>query len=170
MIATLPGLLVSGLHLAIGDVDDLSGYVTTVKAEDPTHFGHLAGNDCMRRVGEATRSWIAQSLEHWPFAVCATFGGDEVIIVASGRPYDDFLAALNDLAESIRCAAPRACSFVAATATPLQCPGCANDVFRQLISQVDKHLFRHKAEARKAGLGLNGAILNVGFLDHTPRC
>src|ERR1022692_3662155 len=46
MIAALPGLASDGLHLAIGDVDDLRGYVTAANANDPTLFGHLAGNDC----------------------------------------------------------------------------------------------------------------------------
>src|ERR1022692_2790110 len=91
MIAVLPGLATDGLHLAIGDVDDLRGYVSAANADDPTLFGHLAGNDCMRRVGEATRRWVADHLDFWPFAMCATFGGDEVIVAAAGQPYETFI-------------------------------------------------------------------------------
>ncbi len=48
MIAVLPRLATSGLHFAISDVDDLTGYVTAAKAYDRTLFGHLAGSDSER--------------------------------------------------------------------------------------------------------------------------
>jgi GGDEF domain-containing protein len=166
MIALLPELATKGLHLAIGDVDDLRGYVTAVKSEDLTLFGHLAGNDCMQRVGGATRRWAAEILERWPFAICATFGGDEVIIAAAGRPYDVFMEALTELASRIRSAAPRPCSFASATTMPMTClVGTAEDTYRRFVSHVDKSLFRHKTATRKAGSIVDGALVDVGTLE-----
>lgn len=166
MIALLPGLATDGLHLAIGDVDDLRGYITTANADDPNLFGHLAGNDCMRRVGHATRRWAADYLDFWPFAVCATFGGDEVIIAAAGRPYEAFIDALTELVSRIRSTAPRPCSFTSATTVPSPyIAGTAEDAYRRLVSRVDKCLFCHKASARDAGSTLAGALIDAGTLE-----
>ena len=168
LIALLPGLATDGLHLAIGDVDDLRGYITAASANDATLFGHLAGNDCMRRVGETTRRWAADYLEFWPFAVCATFGGDEVIVAASGRPYDAFIDALTELVSRIRSTAPRPCSFASATTMPMTDNiGNSEDAYRRLVSRVDKCLFCHKASARDAGSTLAGALVDIGSLELT---
>jgi GGDEF domain-containing protein len=166
MIAVLPGLATDGLHLAIGDVDDLRGYVTAAKADEPNLFGHLAGNDCMRRVGEATRRWAVDILDSWPFAVCATFGGDEVIVAAAGWSYDVFIDTLTELISRIRSAAPRPCSFASATTKPMAgIVSTAADAYRDLVSRVDKCLFYHKASARNAGSTLAGALVDVGTLE-----
>jgi GGDEF domain-containing protein len=168
IIAVLPELAKDGLHLAIGDVDDLRGYVTAANADDPSLFGHLAGNDCMRRVGDATRRWVADYLDFWPFAVCATFGGDEVIVAAAGRPYDAFIDALTELVSRIRSTAPRPCSFASATTTPMAYTvGTAEDAYRRLVSRVDKCLFSHKASARHTGSTVAGALVDVGTLELT---
>jgi GGDEF domain-containing protein len=167
LIASLPELAADGLHLAIGDVDDLRGYVTAARADDPTLFGHLAGNDCMRRIGEATRGWAAEMLDGWPFAVCATFGGDEVIVAASGRPYAAFVDALAELALRIRSTAPRACSFASATTAPMACSdSTAADTYRRCIAHVDGCLFYHKAAARESGTMLGGVVVDVGALPY----
>jgi GGDEF domain-containing protein len=166
IIASLPALAAQGLHLAIGDVDDLRGYVTAAKADDPTRFGHLAGNDCMRRVGEATCRWAADVLDGWPFAVCATFGGDEVIVAASGRPYPAFLDALRDLMRRIRSTAPRPCSFASATVAPVpSLLGSAEGAYRRVVAHIDECLFRHKAVARQAGPGLGGTLVDLSILE-----
>jgi GGDEF domain-containing protein len=163
MIAALPDLAPGGLQLAIGDVDDLRGYVSAVRADDSALFGHLAGNDCMRRVGDATRAWAADVLEAWPFAVCATFGGDEVIVAAAGRPYDAFLEALTDLSLRIRSAAPRTCSFASANTSPTVCTVAeARQAYRRLVSRVDEALFLQKATVRMAGASLGGSLVDVG--------
>ena len=168
MIAALPGLANEGLHLAIGDVDDLRGYVTAANANDANLFGHLAGNDCMRRVGDATRRWVTDYLDFWPFAVCGTFGGDEVIVAAAGRPYDAFIDALAELGSRIRTNSPRPCSFASATTMPMaDIVGTAEDTYRRLVSRVDKCLFFHKAAARDAGSTLAGTLVNLGVLDLT---
>jgi GGDEF domain-containing protein len=168
MIAVLPGLAADGLHLAIGDVDDLRGYVNAANANDSTLFGHLAGNDCMRRVGDATRTWAADYLDFWPFAICATFGGDEVLIAAAGRPYDAFIDALAELRSRIRSAAPRPCSFASATTMPMaHLAGTVEDTYRRLVSRVDRCLFCHKASARDEGSTLAGALVDLGTLELT---
>jgi GGDEF domain-containing protein len=165
MIAVLPELATTGLHLAIGDVDDLRGYVNAAKGDDPTQFGHLAGNYCMRRVGLATRQWAAEILDYWQFAICATFGGDEVIVTAAGRPYEDFLAALSVLAGRIRSNSPRPCSFASATTLPMQrMSAAAGDIYRDLLSRVDRCLFCHKAAAKNDGASLDGALIDVGAM------
>ncbi len=166
LIALLPGLMSGGVHLTIGDVDDLRGYITTAGSSDPTMFGHLAGNDCMRRVGETTRRWEVTALDGWPFAVCATFGGDEVIVAAAGRHYSIFLDAVADLILRIGAAAPRTCSFASATTVPKANSICtAEDTYRRLLYRIDKCLFSWKAAARNAGSILGGALVDMGRLD-----
>ena len=163
IIAGLPALAINGLHLAIGDVDDLRGYVNGARGGDPTLFGHLAGNDCMRRVGLATRQWAADNLDGWPFAICATFGGDEVIVAAAGRPCEHFLDALSVLAARIRTSAPRPCSFASATSRPMdRLIASAEDTYRDLLSRVDRRLFCHKADVRNSGESLNGSLMDIG--------
>ncbi len=165
IIAGMPALATTGLHLAIGDVDDLRGYVNVARDGDPTLFGHLAGNECMRRVGLATRRWAAETLECWPLAICATFGGDEVIVAAAGRPYEDFRAALSVLTCRIRASAPRPCSFASATSIPMEgLIARAGDTYRDFLSRVDRRLFYHKAESRNSGESLNGALIDIGAM------
>ena len=162
----LPALAPHGLHLAIGDVDDLTGYVTAANAADPTMFGHLAGNDCMRRVGRATRKWAEEMLSDWPFWVCSTFGGDEVIVAAAGGTYNAFNLALNELVARIRSASPRPCSFACATTVPMPCDVASNGVaYRRLVARVDKALFHRKQAARDAGARLDGALVDVGAVE-----
>jgi GGDEF domain-containing protein len=147
-------------------VDDLRGYVNVSNANDPTLFGHLAGNDCMRRVGDATRRWVADYLDFWPFALCATFGGDEVIVAAAGQPYDAFIDALSELVSRIRSTAPRPCSFASATTMPrARIVGTAEGAYRRLVSRIDKRLFCHKASARDASSTVAGALVDVGALE-----
>jgi hypothetical protein len=124
----------------------------------------------MRRVGNATRRWAVDYLEFWPFAVCATFGGDEVIVAAAGRPYDAFIDALAELATQIRSTSPRPCSFASATTIPMvnhPFIGSAEDAYRRLVSRVDKCLFSHKAATRDAGSTITGALVDVGTLELT---
>ena len=165
IIAALPALAIKGLHLAIGDVDDLRGYVNIARENDPTLFGHLAGNDCMRRVGLATRQWAADFLDGWPFAICATFGGDEVIVAAAGRPYEEFLDALSVLVSRIRTSAPRPCSFASATSIPMnRSLARAEDTDRAFLSRVDRRLFYYKVETRNSGKSLNGDLIDAGAM------
>jgi len=163
LLEELPALAPLGVHLAIGDVDDLRRYVTERRAADPEMFGHLAGNDCMRRVGAATLSWERRALAGWPFAVCATFGGDEVIVAAAGLPFASFVAAVRQLASDIRRSSPRSCSFAVATTHPA--PTRLVDVpssYRALVARVDAALFDRKDALRAAGTDPRGEVVVLG--------
>lgn len=165
LLAVVP----EGVHLAIGDVDDLKAYVTESRTVDPTMFGHLAGNDCMRQVGAVTLRWARAALSGCALAVCGTFGGDEVIVAASGRPYEDFLASVRELANLIRALTPRSCSFAVgsaiSTATALTDGGPA---YRLLVSSVDAALFDAKAALRARDLDPCGEVIDIGVVDLEP--
>lgn len=166
---TLPALVPAGVHLAIGDVDDLRTHVMTRRTSDPTAFGHLAGNDCMRRVGAVTRAWAGAELAAWPFSLCGTFGGDEVIVAAAGRLYPVFAALVRRLADDLRASAPRPCSFATATiASPRPADVDGAVAYRTLVATVDEALFATKAELRARGAAPNGDVVDVGAIDLCP--
>jgi GGDEF domain-containing protein len=162
----LPRVANAGLHLAIGDVDGLREYVTERRSADPASFGHLAGNDCMRRIGALTGEWARTHLAvGWTFRICGTFGGDEVIVSAVGLPHERFVEAIALLCQQIRASAPRPCSFalgtlVAREVTEYQAPGA----YRTFVSQIDASLFDAKEEWRAGGGLLNGRVLDVGHI------
>jgi diguanylate cyclase (GGDEF)-like protein len=49
------------------------------------HYGHQAGDDCLRRVAAAVRSAVAMRLGDF----VARYGGEEIIAVLTGRTHDD---------------------------------------------------------------------------------
>lgn len=49
------------------------------------HYGHQAGDDCLRRVAAAVRSAVAMR----PRDLVARYGGEEIIAVVSGRTHAD---------------------------------------------------------------------------------
>lgn len=160
----LPVYLPSGVHLAIGDVDDLKRYVTQIASTDPTMFGHLAGNDCMRRVGDATLEWARTVFQGWQLRACGTFGGDEVIIAAAGGGHLQFVRQIRQLAEAIRSRAPRPCTFAAATAVTRGPSLTGAALYRELVASVDRALFDQKSSLRSAGGEPNGQLVDVGVL------
>ena len=165
LVEMLPRHQAQGVHLAIGDVDDLKAYVSRIDTADPSHFGHLAGNECMRVIGMATRAWADERLGDWPFAVCGTFGGDEVIVAAAGRPYASFVDHVRALAATLRRDAPRPMSFVTATLAPTEGRlGDPHDVYRGFVAQVDAQLFTYKADVRRRLGAPCGELLDVGVL------
>lgn len=147
------------MHLAIGDVDDLRGYVTSQKAENEYLFGHVAGNDCMRRVGRAVCSWWGTEFKEWDDLICGTFGGDEVIVLARGGVRSDFGAALSRLGRAINLSAPRPCSF-SWTSIDASTRRDATPVveFRKIVSALDHHLFMQKSRKHAAGILVTGEI------------
>jgi GGDEF domain-containing protein len=163
LIEMIPALASDGLHLAIGDVDGLRDYVSERRAADPTHFGHLAGNACMQTIGRVTAQWAAAELSGSAFHVCGTFGGDEVIIAASGISHELFTAKIRKLCGTIRDAAPRPCSFALGTLTNQSVTrDSAADAYRQLVSRVDARLFREKEDALRNGAHLDGSVTVLG--------
>ncbi len=167
VIERLSGFAGTAVHFAIGDVDDLTGYVTTIRTEDPTMFGHLAGNACMRSVGEATRAWVAGTPQRWPFVLVGTFGGDEIIAVAAGVDIDEFGAAIAVLADAIRSHAPRPCSIAFGTAEilaghePVQ-------VYRHVVSCIDAALFSLKTVKRAQAEECDGDVISIGSIPDIP--
>jgi GGDEF domain-containing protein len=163
LIDMLPMVAGDGLHIAIGDVDGLRNYVSERRSADPSHFGHLAGNACMRTIGRVTAGWAAAELSDSAFHVCGTFGGDEVIIAASGISHEQFASKIDKLCRDIRDAAPRPCSFALGTlADRTVTRGGAADAYRRLVSTVDACLFHEKEYARQAGGHLDGSVTNLG--------
>lgn len=167
LVRAIPSLLDIGFHLAIGDVDGLKEYVSSRNMEDGSMFGHLAGNECMRRVGVATRAWGEELRQRYPFFVCGTFGGDEVIVAASGMTYPDFRDSIVRLACDIRVSAPRPCSFASGTFASLPQPDCfaPMDVYRMIVSRVDATLFRWKQDIHK----LDNLVFDAGDIVSSPR-
>lgn len=148
MVAEMARIAPLGVHLAIGDVDDLSEYVSRSNETDPSHFGHLAGNECMTRVGEVTKSW-AKGLDPWAFSICATFGGDEVIIAAAGGSPGAFSNAVESLRDGLMRDCPCPLSFAVGGLAPHELPSEeAASVYRRLVAHVDAALFAAKAAAR----------------------
>lgn len=169
LTAYLPVVASSGAHLAIGDVDDLRGYVNQHRADDPTHFGHLAGNACMQALGRVTRVWAERTLMSWPFALCGTFGGDEVIIAAAGKSYDEFVVQIHRLIRDIAESVPRTCSFSAGTLTVRGLTTADQEhAYRHFVSVVDAALFARKAALRAAHLDPKGDFEDVGAVALEP--
>lgn len=163
IIKMIPMLVSDGLHIAIGDVDGLREYVSERRAADPTHFGHLAGNACMQTIGRVTAGWAAAELSGSAFHVCGTFGGDEVIIAVSGMSHELFASKIHGLCHTIRCAAPRPCSFALGTlANQTVTDDGAAEAYRKFVSMIDARLFREKEDARRDGGHLDGFVSNLG--------
>ncbi len=162
----LLALAPTGVHLAIGDVDDLKAHVTERRLSDPLMFGHIAGNICMRTVGSLTLQWAEEALQDWLFSACGTFGGDEVIVAAAGRPYEEFVDRVGELADAIRSMAPRPCSFATGSLTQEDVDELDPDIaYLRLVTSVDAALFDHKCELRAQGIAPNGAMVNQGRID-----
>ncbi|MDH6108196.1 GGDEF domain-containing protein [Kitasatospora sp. MAP12-15] len=162
----LPLFAGDGLHVAIGDVDGLREYVSERRAGDPTSFGHLAGNACMQTVGKVTAGWAAAELADAEFHVCGTFGGDEVIVAASGLSHERFADKIHELCRLIKATAPRPCSFALGTLedhTVTQ--SGAFTAYRHIVSMVDARLFHVKEEARNNGGHLDGAVTDLGLVN-----
>jgi GGDEF domain-containing protein len=113
--AELPTLLELSLSsgtavgLAIGNVDNLKEYVEGVKAVDAQSFGHLAGNALMGRLGTIARNWL---WHHGPSPAClATFGGDEIVLVAETSSRNSFYDDVARLRDQVCDGLPRSVSF-----------------------------------------------------------
>jgi hypothetical protein len=170
VIEMLPTLVRDRLHIAIGDVDGLREYVSERQSADPSHFGHLAGNACMKTIGWITVKWAAVALIDCGFQLCGTFGGDEVIIAASGISHELFAAKIDELCHSIRGMAPRPCSFALGTLEDrIVTEADAADCYRRFVSMIDARLFGEKEYARREGRSLQGSVTDlgrIGTLDH----
>ncbi|MGH3871663.1 MAG: hypothetical protein ACRDSR_09140 [Pseudonocardiaceae bacterium] len=166
MIKALPRFAGDGLHMAIGDVDGLREYVSERNSTDPASFGHLAGNACMQTIGRLTNGWATAELSDIAFKVCGTFGGDEVIVGASGLSHELFTDKIHELCRTIKVSSPRPCSFALATLEDrtVTRDGAA-DAYRHFVSMVDAQLFQEKEQARRDGDRLDGAVTDLGIVN-----
>ncbi|MGF1425339.1 hypothetical protein [Kitasatospora sp. LaBMicrA B282] len=165
LVEMVPLFAGDGLHFAIGDVDGLREYVSERRAGDPTSFGHLAGNACMQTVGRVTAGWAAVELTDAAFRVCGTFGGDEVIVAASGISHEQFADRIRKLCRMLKASAPRPCSFALGTLEDRTVTkGKAFAAYRHIVSKVDARLFQVKEQARSDGRHLNGSVTDLGLV------
>jgi GGDEF domain-containing protein len=155
-----PALLVDALRagarvgFAIGDVDGLKEHVETIRSTDPESFGHLAGNALMRRLGNVARDWwLRTGIKQ---GCLATFGGDEIVLVAEIPHAPQFTRVVCDLRDRLRDTLPRPVSFAATTITPDLLPTTVvgeewtAEFCTHLIGEVDRALLTHK-QARRLG-------------------
>jgi GGDEF domain-containing protein len=165
LIKMLPLVSADGLHVAIGDVDGLRAYASERRPSDPSSFGHLAGNACMRTIGRQTRAWASAELGDFPFSACGTFGGDEVIVGASGLHHETFASKIRLLCEAIKVASPRPCSFALATIKDgTVTTENAAGAYRTLVSTVDAQLLHEKEHARLTDGHLHGTVTDLGMV------
>lgn len=136
------------LGLAIGDVDNLKEYVERAKAADAESFGHLAGNALMARLGTVSRNWM---FERGPEHAClATFGGDEIVLLADSVDDAVFGDHVHDLRDTLCDVLPRTVSFATAVLTPEHVPGTVtgDQWWREFtihaLGAVERSLFHHK--------------------------
>jgi hypothetical protein len=74
-----------------------------------------------------------------------------------------FASKIHDLCRTIRCTAPRPCSFALGTlANQTVTRDSAADAYRQFVSMIDARLFREKEDARRDGGHLDGFVSNLG--------
>lgn len=153
----------AGLHLAIGDVDDLGEYISQKNHDDDRFYGHLAGNNCMCIIGEITRTWHNTNLSWAKKSILATFGGDEVIVAAIGGTHAEFSTCISSLASLIEENAPRPCSFVTGHFQyASQIAERTFDPYRSIIGQVDEALLQQKERRKREGSKTRRQIWALG--------
>lgn len=159
----LPKLVRSTLSIAIGDVDNLSDYVLERRFDDPTMFGHLAGYDCMSKIGYLVRTWETKRNHQWPELICSSFGGDEIIIAALNNHNTStiFIKEIEMLSEMILSKAPRPCSFAVANFKLPKVVPNSFKLYRHMISKVDRELFNLKKERTESNKVPYGIVIEV---------
>lgn len=141
-----------GLCLAIGDVDDLKVFVEGVNGADPAWFGHLAGNRVMAKLGLVTRAVAAERLANARWWCAATFGGDEIILLA-GAERELFQQVVVELRDRLAAELPTSVSF-AYGCYPHPGPLAskpAHTAGLRMLASIDRALFSLKRAARAAG-------------------
>jgi GGDEF domain-containing protein len=148
--------------LAVGDVDDLKRYVERSNETDAESFGHLAGNRIMAKIGQLARDVAAECLADVHLWCAATFGGDEIIILAdisAGRFREVLLELRRRFAQEL----PTSVSFAYgryAHPGPLA-PERGHAEALAILASIDRALFSVKRMARERGDGPRGELLEV---------
>lgn len=128
------------ITLAIVDIDHFKILNDT--------YGHLAGDDCLKRVGE-----ILKKLTKRPSDICARYGGEEFAIVLGNTGLENSLDLMNQLFEDIRdlgipnvnSPVSRIMTVSAGVATVI--PDCEKSE-RELIAAADRQLYCAKNDGR----------------------
>lgn len=148
--------------LAIGDVDGLKRHVEQTNASDPAYFGHLAGNRVMAKLGQVTRALAADRLGEACWWCAATFGGDEVILLADVGQ-ETFQELMLDLRNRLASELPTSVSFAYGRQLhpgPLAMEqACA--VGLHLLASIDRALFSLKRRACELGEVPRGELLEL---------
>lgn len=152
------------LGIAIGDVDNLKEYVENTRSRNAGAYGHMAGCALMQTLGQTAARWFTAL--NPSLGCAATFGGDEIIIVLAVRPGDDtvFESLIVDLRNEFYDSLPRSVSFgwTVAFEDPVSPVDEGWKHYRsrstELLSAVDRTLFRQKSALRAAGLPCDGFV------------
>ncbi len=151
--------------LAIGDCDEFKAFVERERAVDPRTWGHQVGNKVMADLGRLARCWLDRLDERIPAAALATFGGDEILVVADttdGPPFRVLIAELRDL---FRTFLPVTVSFAYATLDQAALPTSTigetwpTEWTSHVIGGIDRTLFSAKRARRD-----HRADIPLGFL------
>ena len=142
--------------IAIGDVDDMKHYVESTKTKHPWLFGHLAGNALMSNLGKCSLDWLQKW--HAPWAALSSFGGDEVILVATGLERSEFASSVRSLCNILSEELPCSVSFAYGWFTRSEKSPMDMSPFFQhyatALTQVDRALFRSKMRRNNSnGIG-----------------
>jgi GGDEF domain-containing protein len=163
---TLPDLLRDAVRdgrtvgLAIGDCDDFKAFVERERAVDPRTWGHLVGNKVMADLGRLARCWLDRLDERIRAAALATFGGDEIVIVADVTDGPAFGAVVAELRDLFRIFLPVTVSFAYATLDRTTLPAATSgdawpaEWMAHVVGSVDRKLFaaKHARRDQKADI------------------
>lgn len=158
------------IGVAVGDVDNLKAHVERRNTIDAQSFGHLAGNAVMARLGAIARAWLWST---GPAHAClATFGGDEIVVVAEAPDQPTFSRQVGELRDASGACLPCTVSFATDVISPNTVGSNHDDQWWrdyivQSVGQIDRTLFAHK-HARKSGEPIPDGFVVAAQL-HLPR-
>ncbi len=135
----------TALSLLMIDIDHFKNY--------NDHYGHLAGDDCLRRVAQTLRDNLSR-----PADLVARYGGEEFVVLLPLTPLGGAMGISNQLCKAIsNLAIPHANSGAADRVT-ISVGACTvvpetSLTEQSLISHADEQLYRAKHEGRNRTIG-----------------
>lgn len=120
------------------------------------HYGHVAGDDCLRRVAELLASAAAR-----PRDLAARYGGEEFVLVLPETDAEAAMAVaercrglvLDEMIPHARSTAAGCLSISVGVGTVVPAEDASPEAF---IAEVDRSLYRAKAEGRNCICGASG--------------
>jgi diguanylate cyclase (GGDEF)-like protein len=130
----------ASLGLAMIDVDHFKAY--------NDHYGHAAGDDCLRRVALALQDVCKRGR-----GLVGRYGGEEFLWVTPGADLGDAWAAAGWALEAVRelaipHGAPPGGSILTLSIGVWVCRPRPGDLLEDCVAQADRRLFRAKSEGR----------------------